>query len=70
MASNDADVQCPCNEAFACGGSITELEMKAVCSTCVCVCVHVCVVYFLLLPKSHFHSYLMMKNWKKFTQED
>ena len=41
MASNDADVQCPCNEEFACGGSITELEMRAVCVVCVSVCVFV-----------------------------
>ena len=30
MASNDADVTCPCNDQFACGGSITEAEMREV----------------------------------------
>ena len=30
MASNDADVLCPCNDQFACGGSITEAEMREV----------------------------------------
>ena len=30
MASTDADVLCPCNDQFACGGSITEAEMREV----------------------------------------
>lgn len=48
MASNDADVQCPCNEEFACGGSITELEMRAVSVVCVHVCVCACVCVCML----------------------
>lgn len=30
MASDDADVTCPCNDQFACRGSITEAEMREV----------------------------------------
>ena len=42
MVSDNAKVYCPENKELACGGSITELEMRGVC-LCVCVCVCVCV---------------------------
>ena len=31
LAFRDADVLCPCNEEFDCKGTVTELEMRAVC---------------------------------------
>ena len=33
LAFHDADVLCPCNEGYDCKGSVTELEMRAVCQT-------------------------------------
>ena len=31
LTFRDADVLCPCNQEFDCKGTVTELEMRAVC---------------------------------------
>ena len=37
MRCRDADVKCPCNvnDEVACKGSITEAEMRSVCTSCI-----------------------------------